>query len=1322
MCFSERSLILALALAAAIGARSAHGQDAAHWRDRRLIVVIWERRAPQTHGGTASYGTVQKVNRETVLGLLYDGRSPLVTPERGDTAVAIYPEGLQSAAASPGEYAALYSATAQQIAESWLPRMTAPTDGSEVVRSLHFAEAPERAQLDVSIRKWVTYPLVGLPARDTDFGWIDETSEPTVSPSRKAVSQPPLVTPWAIHDAATRMGTATKPFTEIYVIWVHGGERNYAVTIPRERIRGDYGAAAAQLYGHLWLLYAYRRDETRAIEGEFAGGNVALMRVVPRAVEQSAPASFIRDGRMLASYKEHARTLDLSMLGDSLARRQLQAFTARFRWPHWTGEVSPPGYQRLAGRYVLAGSGKTAGMTDTGAVADGVAGLAALAGNQVRGRWVVDEEVYAEMMLRAPDVGRVPPYVDALRVDIPIRVRTPVAPLFISVTTVDPRYTYAIAMAAVTLIVYLVVNRRRKRKIRMLAPVVDWAGPGGMEVVQVEGPKSIHKTRCTTRLLDRSPFRPWSHRLTATADVELAAGTIPCHPDKPLLRVSMADSGKPLQAAVTRANGRPPMQIEVALNASAIDFARIEAGDTLADSFLLRIRCEDRKGRYAKVEHVEARRFELRIVAAKPTFQIRAELTDVADRFGIFADPLVTPLVLAETLLGRFVLENPAPSGGVALDVTARLLSVHGTVEDGSGRVVAQVPAFVAREIAVRRSSGAEADDQHAVVANGKAVGFNAFIRLPKGSGWVAAPHWKLCLRTEWHLTSAGQPEEKRTAGIEAWWHPVGRRSFVCLDLGTSATRILVQDDDPQAFGFLQFPANIRGADILPEDLPSTTFIDVGDDTVLFGSQAIAHASNVRRPANLYSSLKELMMQAPRDYTRHVELFIQSLLTTMYEPEVHHRDPEHQEVEVINPYKSAHDGGRISISRGARSMLIATIPNETPPAVTETYRKAVDATGLFRRFFAIREAEAAALWYAEECFSSGKLTRRPRLRVLAVDIGAGTTDAALVDIEADRLRVSTRGGGQFAGKHVDRAVHHALQRLKIVPEESPGSAFQEIRRMREAEKVKIALGTDRPSAMYFNGAQGFIEIGRPQLDAISGSTEYQRALRDMIDETLAMLLGRVADPADAVRIDTLLLTGRGALIHGVIDRVKGFLRKRNVTHAEIEINRENGGTFLKAGVSLGARAFASGPWQSVTLSGDVFPDRIVFVAETSDGPAAIELVPAGVPFVGKRPIRATRPIDLREWHNGVIVRTFLRLDDRFGDDLRLTGEAMTAILRNAPVGGYRTRAYSSIGEISGHTDRPSHLRVTITADGDVRYEPLRSDAKAAKPKLTEVRH
>lgn len=1252
------------------------------WPERRLVVVIWERRAPRTEAGQDDYGSVQQRNREVLLSLLYDGPDPLLGEAQSST-LAIYPEGLDAPAADDGggtDYGALRGASPSELGRVWIPAMLAPLDGA--VRSLIYAAAPDRATLDREIREAITRPLTSLGAAPTD---IPESMGRPDDRMTRAVSHPPLVTPYALSDAVTRANRRNDLFSHVYVVWAHAGERNYAITIPQKSIARDYGPNAAEYYRASRGLYVLERDETHSNDGELADGNVILWRVRSRTAMQQPLAPVLLDGQRAAIIEERQPTLDLSMFPEDLGRALLRAQLTGTRSATWHVRYPDRRLAPIDVAAVFARSRRVVHLDrpdqpiQLGPWIDGEIG-------RTSAGIALDDEVF--LVARHRPRTDLPAYLAEIAILIPIELRSASAPIAVTVTAAPAWVTYSIFACVVAALAYAALRLFRRLRTRSLTVHVEWE-EDGIDQFELLGPEVRRRVRCFVSLLDQTGFAPVRKRIRTVLTSDEPITELPRRPGRALQSLIGPSGGETPERELSILPSRVPVRrnaVEMLLDCAAIDYGRLAGGATLngAHSFAVDVH---HAARYRATRQHVTKRYEATVRAFHPEYSISAALHDEYVRWGFFFDPKPTESETErEQPLGHILIDNPPVASGVALAISFRPLVIAGTIRGDGGEHAVRIRLY-------RRTGqgGAMAWDEmtptdSAVVGNGGRAELQAYVTFPVSTRWKTRRKWTISAKIAFEVTIAGNeaPPATRHAPIEGEWYPVNRHSFACLDLGTSATRILVQGADTLAFGYVPFPATVRGDNGEPADLPAMAYVEDRDHPAL-GTEAVERLlASDAKPKFFLPSIKELLLREDDDAPGILKGYVRSVMDRFYAPVVAHSGAESR-AELIRPDQHGLAGDFVSVERGPRHLVVMTTPNEVSPRVLRAYETAFDGTSAFLHPILLREAEAVALELIDRTdIARG---RAQRLDILALDVGAGTSDAAIVTADVSRreqpsARVIAAGGVNAAGNAMDRAIFDVLaERPNVAMERdfSRLSSYQRYQYLHACELVKRAIAVDAESVGVRFPPHETQQLGRDVLTAVERSPQYAAALRRIVDDPVRMAMGRVPHDAVVKDIGAILITGRGSLIKGVKDSLRNVSAPVRAEGAVLLDSDGHSGR-LKAAVSLGARSFARRYWSSLTLTGDVFGDRIFVIGYHHDGVDLRLLVESGTRY-RNGVIHAELVLPWDRWRSAIVVRTFLRSDDRYGPELLLGPEKCAQIAAGMPIEPFSVRPYTVLADL-----------------------------------------
>jgi len=1274
----------------------------APWPQRRLIVAIWERRAPETQPGRDTYGVVQRTNREALLSLLYAGEHPLAgsQAERKITSIAIYPEGLPShGAGTENLYTALGDTAPEHLGDTWLPEMLSIRGPNDGLSPVVFRSIPERDVLDQAIKVQITYPLVGLAGTQ----WPDESYGTPNQSATRAVSHPPLVTPFAIHDAASRVAAPNEPFTEVYLVWLHAGERNYAITIPQKMIERDYGLHAGDYYRASRALYSITPDVTHTRTGEIADGNLTVWRV-RRLIENAEPIAplLMVHGRP-AAFEKRGSMLDVSMF-PAAATRWLRTLTAaRFAGEQWSIEYPDRRFRPVDAAVHLLRSGRTYPLPSPAAPVP--LGKIILDANTARDtvEWNVADSLVADV--RVEPVEALPEYLQRIAVPIPTPLRSPAAPITLAITTFPADVTKGILAAIGIGLLYWLYRTVGRFKKRSLTLHLRWDVPS-VDEIELRGPNTEHAATVRLWLLDQGSYTPVRRRkLNVVLTMDAVITEVPLRNGATALSRFVRGDKLVTEIQLAVAPSRSPAgdgtRVKIQFDPGAVDFTRLRAGREISGAYSFDVKAAA-SGRYRALHEHASKRYRVTVQAFPPQYVVDGTLLDEIEHRGLFYDPKLSAAQTERRFeIGWASVENPPVPDGAALDI-----AVTGEVS-ATGRVFAGSDSHKVKAVAARRGAAVpEAGD--VVIPNGGMERWDVYVTIPAGVDWDARTQWTISVDVVLPVRIAGsEVAVPETAHLECDWYPVNKNDFICIDLGTSATRLVVQGSDDPRYGFLPFPDGVRGELSGPEDLPAVCHID--GERVAFGLTAFhpdLDASGFR------TSVKQRVIEDRDKAGDEIRTYLKAMLKTFYEPVVHDLSPDQPTVDLRQPRA---DGSVdiVQAMRGRRHLAVCSIPNEASLALRTSYETAVLETKLFRRVDVIREAEAVALDYVDRRHLLGGPAET--LQILALDIGAGTSDAAIVTADLPRdygepsAAVIAAAGVPRAGGRVDRAIFDILAAAGAVEMRRDFSALDAAtaaRYLRQCEKIKKAMA---PGAPPLPGVDFENRPATVDLKEIFDSPEYQKALYDIVDVPLKMLLGRLPVDSKAIPVSHLLLTGRGSLMQGVHDRFKQAtetIRKANYTFENASGNPE----MLKAAVSLGARSFARKQWASLRLSTERFPDRVMLLAVDEKSARPIVAVDAGDEYPRRSGIHREVRLDWTRWKRAAMIRTYLRPDARFGSDLHLDEDAIRQVLAGRQVGPYEG-AYTLLRDLRRPTKRKNRdwfAVVDIDRNGEVS---VREDAR-----------
>ena len=1219
---------LYLALTASLIGAAALAQESRRPRTRNLVVVIWERRvATQT---AAQFGTILQTNRETLVDLLYGPDQPLIVAG-SDTVLAVYPEGFPAEKTNPALYHAMKRASTDEIRDRWIPMMVATSDSQDRTRGRYYRVAPTRKAFDEDLQRYITFPLAGRS--DAPIG----TPESTFDGSRadenetRGATCPPFVSSWALHHAASHAGDGP-PFESVHLVWVLAGDKNYKQTLVEERLEFDRGKGALDFFNASENLYVRDGDVQRP-RLQAARGRIVVYAVRNAYTRRKPPELHVTP----SSFDFTARWNAIPELLTSLRRWSFFKTLEDLPPVAWTSEVATPGYRLMPGSWWWENGTFASGMNAAGGMTEDL--RPAIRGVVQSGE-AVNEQIVA-VGLAVPEPETVPPELRPIWFPIvtPVEAGTRVS---VAVRPIE-WWVYTLAVGLFAVVVWVAIMRRRRRQ---LYAVVQWPDAVNFPLGQAEDTLVIP---AQLSIQDRSNFRRRRADIDVALDIRRSVAGFSLLDEDALCTVD------PQRIHLDRPHARGQSQpIEVRVHGSAVDLRRIAAGKTLRAGVVLTVSAEDASHRYSSAPVESPFIFDVTIAATDPDYDLLLTAGAVSPfrENGLFRVPGPSH---ARVQVGWVRLHNQAPPGRVAREVGAKITGIVTRVDvKGSGK-----PAQVKAQL----GPVGDFDPDHLALKNGEQAAFDVFLIIEPDSLPAGTTASTVSIRVNAEFRVDGQSAKARSAEpIVFNWFPFEATRHACIDLGTSAVRLLRDGGphDPDRWGYVLFgrpPWNEGLNERWPnEDLPSFARF-APDGKTFIGRDAL----NDQRPPHFKLSVKDVMIENLPGGEREIEKWTGEFFDKYYLPSIA------DTAVVRNPYSHAEE----KIVQGDASVLVASIPNDCSPRYRQAYEKALTDTKRFHHVALLREAEAVSIWYASWAReqrlgqSARKKTavveRSDKSEVVIVDVGAGTTDTALAEItdpggnRSPVVRIRSIGAASLAGRFIDQVIFDELVRRNWLDRETL-SRLTPYDRLEIAEGVKIAIAEGKPSySRQPNRLYGQLELNAEQLEAIRSSSAYGTHIAEIAEASLSVLLGRL--PAD-VRLDrhrTLLLTGRGARMHGLRSAIIDYLAHRGMTQIEVADIPER---LLKASVTIGCRAFAKNAWSELQQSSDASVDRMLLLYRGDTDTAAIEMLPAGAPLAQPGPW-----IPIPRWSDAKLVATHLRRDDVFKDPtVRLSEKKIVEIL------------------------------------------------------------
>ncbi len=694
---------------------------------------------------------------------------------------------------------------------------------------------------------------------------------------------------------------------------------------------------------------------------------------------------------------------------------------------------------------------------------------------------------------------------------------------------------------------------------------------------------------------------------------------------------------------------------------SAIDFGRVRK-DELAVVHAIRVRVHDRTGRYVDVDETLFRPVRLRAVPgpAEP----RAGL-DISPAFlSRWLEVRLVGLTNDEWRGARRVdvgwlsIENPVRKQYTPLPVTFRLASARVTLTAEGTSITAS------GTLLLRDTTGERPMDQGVTLSAGERRSYVVTVELPDDLRDAAHPRWHATIDVAVGADD-GSAQRPKLAPLRRTFRlrTAGRSRAMVLDFGTGATRLLLQDLDEERWGFLPLEGD-------GPDLGGAVFVAASGE-VSFGASAELHPFDA--PAGRFiPSLKALLLRdgapEPRDLVVLGKV-IDGLLARFYAP-LQAADADVWGVRY---------GDRIALTPGPRGQLVVLVPNEAHPLWVAALRESLSNSNVWSGAVAVLcEAEAAALWYASVVYAAPPRALPeppPRLRLLVLDVGAGTTDAALVEIdrtpERQSLALVGTGGAAVAGRTLDEAVFDAIAEVNGSSQcfaALPETSAHDLRAQLEHTKRRMSTPDRGGDTAVRIELPGGVVLSAP-IASLSSTQAWRRAVDRVAREALTVLVGRLdvaREPLAGTHL--VVLTGRGSQADSLVDAVE-----RAVGDLGAEAGRVHrvDSRFLKESVSLGGRLYALGLCGDFLPAEQCFRDRLVLVYRRPFGRVhAKELLAPGRAYRGGA-IQGDWT-DVPTFEQARLVRTWMRpVDGDRSAPWEMDARSMVAILQGEPLEPFR---------------------------------------------------
>jgi hypothetical protein len=552
----------------------------------------------------------------------------------------------------------------------------------------------------------------------------------------------------------------------------------------------------------------------------------------------------------------------------------------------------------------------------------------------------------------------------------------------------------------------------------------------------------------------------------------------------------------------TRRNPKPILRLDLTLNPAAFVPERMDA----PGKFRCLIKCDASVTphgfpRLIRENHAFNIDVLINITEDLPAPKIWFEIDSQYRRLGFDG---------TEGSFGTLLVENlPRAKGGVARTI------------EFNAKIEVEKNAY-GRDLVIRFLN-TKSRDLNASVQNGERPTFPISLRYD-GEVSVAEPlELRGAIVVHWIDTGTGVKTPERLP-LTLSWLPVPTR-LVGIDIGTSGTRLFIQNSDPALLyrdDQLEFPMRV----INPEDsyklpeFPSMVLIHRGQVLRAGSPQVfIAQKSGMKLGESPKAAVLSAVSREERESARaDMESYIKALGVCWAAIRQENPDIKHVSVVVTIPW---------------------SFTAETSAWYCEAIKEAFAGCALVAP---VREAEAAAYFHLlyEHLLAAGRRSGRPRnrrFRTLVIDLGAGTTDYAVISTSSpqgyvEKLRILTHTYSLWAGNRYDQTLLKRVFKSDDAAERLPHDrqVRDEIRLFKEHRLERMLSESDVPS---------YPQIGSP---VHTSRAAFMKAMEPFFENAISVPLRKVYTQLDLRGegnwIDEVLLAGRGFFAAGCQERVQ----------------------------------------------------------------------------------------------------------------------------------------------------------------------------------------
>lgn len=567
--------------------------------------------------------------------------------------------------------------------------------------------------------------------------------------------------------------------------------------------------------------------------------------------------------------------------------------------------------------------------------------------------------------------------------------------------------------------------------------------------------------------------------------------------------------------------------IDPTINPSSIDFGKVKTNVKYELSIKSRIEASStRLVRIPGVERYTPLYFQVGTAQRASPPVIQLHLSQAARYRGISRRDLDN-LGEDHRSLGGIQIDRPLVEGFVARPVDIRIDAQAFLRAAGADQATPVKCSFLF-EYQGRREAVLElpAHDQPEATAP-------LFIKpvFPEGSNWRSA-ELRIELIAEWKDAhdQSGTFARLDVAPVTAWIYQADVIFSVALDIGTSATRMLIDRQGyhvPQLVGlpgdllyadtpeFLKQSSAYRDAVQPGGELDSAILADAGCERLLAAGCLALERYSMQQQGMFRDSLKGWLLHEPNgEHALQVQQLFAQSLEQLFAPSWGSSDTSLPVCDFRGygglDRESLWRNHSITIPGGAGYVLVLTVPDSYSMGQRQRLESLFQRWSGCLRAVTLREAEAAVLYYAQHQRQSAVGTY-----TLVVDVGAGTVDLAMVQTsrntanELTAVEVIATAVSFAAGDAANDALSEHL------------GGHPDTRTIREKkEQIYSSVGSDE-----------FADEQR----LFTQSPAYANLMRNAIDIPLQQLVGRLAlvESSANIKATSIILTGRGSLLVGL---------------------------------------------------------------------------------------------------------------------------------------------------------------------------------------------